>query len=642
MTHLLRTRGVRLIPPLLSPPRKLFCASFNTQRSQIEPLDPDSDRKALSLESRNRSLVDYVEREHFWAAERLRLHLISELAPIDPNPAYERAALAQITFHGRQDLKAFLTWLDLVPDNKVPWRVERGPLTKTRNLLFRTGNPSRNLQLIKEFSLVCAAKGYGRLVWDDLILLMTRFEHAEEATVFFLKYEVALRRYYVRYHPGLVEETANRQRYLLVMWCCNVGWLREAVKLVQNSADYNITQACRWLIDLLRVQNDTEGIALVEECLSRRRNRPDTQTEPALSTKMTTAQRFSDIFTRSSEPSTVIQTHPRSPTPFHSTRSIIEGSGTLRPRSWIASRLKEVKCLLSRRSLVSFRPPGSDLHSFIAHYDVCKAHPRGLFILRKRALTASDPSSHTWLCKEMFYLHESRKFADIVALFGANFRTAFLPPKPWRAIRELADPLADQSRTLHIVPTRLDINRADAWVIWNAIVRLAVHLPAPLPVLDALRFSVVHYSATLTGRQFRAFPTSFTAVLRSLIWAYGEAGAVDRAAAVAGDVSLIGQMHLSNVGLLDELAGVYARTGDVAAATRLLGSLEEMMPRLATYGVMMDAYLQAGFVQEAFELEARMKQKCHYVPGANWRMDATLRALRAAEDALDPEVYIAF
>jgi hypothetical protein len=51
----------------------------------------------------------------------------------------------------------------------------------------------------------------------------------------------------------------------------------------------------------------------------------------------------------------------------------------------------------------------------------------------------------------------------------------------------------------------------------------------------------------------------------------------------------------------------------------------------------MDAYIQAGLVDEALKLEIRMKQKCEYVPGQNWRMDATVNALRAFEEALDPE-----
>ncbi|KAJ7108519.1 hypothetical protein C8R44DRAFT_291896 [Mycena epipterygia] len=590
------------------------------------------------VQARNQSLVDSVQNEHYAAAERLRLHLVSEFAPIEPNPVYERAALAQIRWDGKPDLEAFLTWLHLVPDNQNPSRVERGPFTKTRNMLFRSGNPARHLILITEFSLVCAAKGYGQLVWDDLVPLMTRFQHADKAVAFFLAFEAALLQYHSKHHPSLEVETASRQRNLLIMLCCDAGWLEEAVQLVQDSTAHRIKQACDHLIDLLRAQNDMESVALVEKSRDRRIQdipQPDTETGSDMldpSKKLTTAQHNVNAV----EPLAI--THPPSPNYGFSTRFIIQGSKTLRSRTWIASQLRQVKRMVSRRSLTYYQPPGSNLHSFMAHYDVCKGYPRGLMVLRAKALSASDPCSYVWLCKEMFYLHESRKYADIVALFGANFRPTFLPPKQWLILRGMAKGVAEPWRDAHIVPTRLEISAADAWIIWNALVRLAVYVPEPLPVLGALHHSVVHYSSKLKDNEFRAFPTSYTAVFRSLIWAYGEIREVSRAEAAASDVALIGKTHASNVGLLDELAGVYARTGDVPAATRLLGSLEQLGPRLATYGVMIDAYLYAGLIDEASELELRMKQKCQYVPGVNWRMDATLQALRAAEEALDPDL----
>jgi hypothetical protein len=70
----------------------------------------------------------------------------------------------------------------------------------------------------------------------------------------------------------------------------------------------------------------------------------------------------------------------------------------------------------------------------------------------------------------------------------------------------------------------------------------------------------------------------------------------------------------------------------------VLKLLEELGPRPATYGVLMDAYLHAGLVDEASRIEARLKMKCKHTVGANWRIDATLTALRAAEKARDLEL----
>ncbi|KAJ6588918.1 hypothetical protein B0H19DRAFT_1248507 [Mycena capillaripes] len=550
----------------------------------------------------NQSLVNAVHQENFAAAERLRLHLVSEFATIELNPVYERAALAQIRWDNKQDLHAFLTWLHLVPDNETPSRVQNGPFTKTRNILFRAGTPARNLLLITEFSLVCAAKGYGQLVWNDLVLLMSRFEHAEKAVAFFLSFEAALLRYYAKYHPGFVEEMGSRQRYLLIMLCCDAGWLEEAVQVVQKSEAYYIHGACKRLLSLLRARDDSANVALVEEYLHRRRLPSDAA--------------------------------PTEPQQMYSIRSIIEGSGVPRPRTWIASQLREVKRLISRRALGRHTPPGNILHQIMANYDACKGYSRGLSTFQKRALSRSDPTSYTWLSKEMYYLHQSAKFVDILTLFAANFHVAFIPPGPWNIIRKIFTP-RHSSRHVNKVPAKLNISPANAWVVWDALVRLSVFAPNPLRVLEELHHSIVHYSSTLTDSQFRAFPTSYTAVFRSIVRAYGELSAVDKAVAAASDLAMIGKLHATHVVVLDELAAVHARAGNVRAATQLLEALEKLGPRVATYGLLMHAYLQAGLVEEASRLAARMRQKCHYVSGdGNWRMDATLAALQVAEDAL--------
>ncbi|KAJ7666167.1 hypothetical protein DFH06DRAFT_1323300 [Mycena polygramma] len=544
----------------------------------------------------NRSLVNLVHQENYDAAERLRLSLVSDLVTIEPNPAYERAALAKIRWDNKQDLQGFLTWLHLVPDNKNPARVVNGPLTKTRNVLFRAGVPARNLLLITEFSLVCAVKGYAELVWDDLVPLMSTFEHADKAVAFFLSFEAAYRQYWFKYHPGRAEEAVSRQRHLLIMLCCDAGWFEEAVQIVLDSSAYRIPTALRQLLQLLRARNDAANVTLLEDFLRRQRDKIAPESAP------------------------------------YSTPAVIANYGAPRPRTWIASQLRGVKRLISRRGLVSHTPPGNILHQVMANYDACKGYPHGLSTLQKRALSRSDACSYVWLSKEMFFLHQSSKFAEILALFDANFHVTFLPPKPWRIIRKFDNP----RKPAHSVPDKLTISPADAWVVWNALVRLSVQARRPLPLLNELRLSLVHFCAPLTDRQFRAYPTSYTTVFRSIVAAYGTLSRVDKAIAAAGDLIVIGKPHPEDVRVADELAAVHARAGNAPAAMQLLRSLEELgPPRVAMYGLVMDGFLQAGLVHEASELATRMRLKCKYVSGGgNWRMDATLAALKTAEDAL--------
>ncbi|KAJ7927602.1 hypothetical protein B0H13DRAFT_1971093 [Mycena leptocephala] len=652
MTHILRTRGlIKIFTAGFRVSRDIYGRSLGTRSKRlppaaflsttvkhVEPVEPverdlpegqtSCASQTRDAESLNQALVDAVQQENFTSAENIRLRLVSEFGTIDPNPAYERAALAQIRWDNQQDLHAFLTWLQLVPDNEDPSRVENGPLTKTRNILFRRGTPARNLLLITEFSLVCAAKGYGQLVWDDLVLLMGRFQLAQQAVEFFLSFEAKLLEYYSKYHPGLVEETASRQRYLLIMLCCDAGWLGKAVQIVQDSTRYRTISACERLLELLQARDDKTNVALVKQCLLRQR----AMAAPLLPDppkKSSIASRISDFVGAGSEFRKVTQ--------YYSTRSIIDGHMEPRSRTWVAKKLREVKSLIARRALVAHASPGNSLHQIFAHYEACKGYPRGLSTLQKKALARSDPCSYIWLCKEMFYLHQCRKYADIVALFLKNFFVTFLPPEPWHILRRMASP-SEPLRSVHKVPKLMKISRADAWVIWNALIRLSVLAPEPLPVLEELHHSLVHFSSQLTDRQFQAFPTAYSAAFRSIIWAYGELAEIDKAAAAAGDLALIGKLEPTNVVVFDELAGVYARAGNVPAATRVLKLLEELGPRPATYGVLMDAYLHAGLVDEASRIEARLKMKCKHTVGANWRIDATLTALRAAEKARDLEL----
>jgi hypothetical protein len=74
--------------------------------------------------------------------------------------------------------------------------------------------------------------------------------------------------------------------------------------------------------------------------------------------------------------------------------------------------------------------------------------------------------------------------------------------------------------------------------------------PHALPLLQELHYSAVHFTTQLTGRQFRAFPTSYTAVFRSIVW----------------------KLDLASVGVFDELAGVHALARNVPTATQLLES----------------------------------------------------------------------
>ncbi|CAK5262010.1 unnamed protein product [Mycena citricolor] len=537
----------------------------------------------------NELLALCIENNQLNRAERIRKRLAKQSLAIIPNALYEGAALEQIRFHGKQSVREFLAWIRLVPDNLQPECVRDVPLTRTRDLLLHTGAPARNLHLITLFSLVCAEKGYGALVWDDLVRLMTGYQHPDKAVSFFLEYEKALVAYYTRYQPSRAAEISRKQRHLLVQLCCDAGWLAEAAGVVRDSPGMRLTRSCERLVGLLQGQEElSEEMAVIQRHLRRH----------------------------------------RAPKPL-STGAIVKGVTAPMPREWMATELREVKAALSNRSLAMDESPGNSLHSFMVNYRASQGHPRGLTILRNRAVSLSDGASYVWLCKEMFFLRESRRFADTVTLFNDNFDSTFLPAAAWHPLLQHASSLS-RNPPLAKVPSRLAITPADAWIIWHALIRLSARLESPLNILRTLHYSAAHYSSQLSRQQFCAYPTSYVAVFRSLVAAYGRLGRVEDAIAAAGDVLVIKQLHPSNVGIADELAGVHARCGDIQAANRMLDGLEALGPRPASYGLIMDAYLDKGLTEEAFKLESRMMKKIRYIPGKNWRLDKTLTRLEAS------------
>ncbi|KAJ7688775.1 hypothetical protein B0H14DRAFT_3533115 [Mycena olivaceomarginata] len=146
--------------------------------------------------------------------------------------------------------------------------------------------------------------------------------------------------------------------------------------------------------------------------------------------------------------------------------------------------------------------------------------------------------------------------------------TAFCLPLPHPVhLRRACPPQWSPSPT-HFYSIRAIIEGSTALTHGSyTLVRLSVSVvadPHALPLLQELHYSAVHFSAQLTGRQFRAFPTSYTAVFRSIVW----------------------KLDLASVG----------------GVRRAGGSPCELGPRLAAYGVMMDVYMQAGLVDEALKL----------------------------------------
>ncbi|KAF7319029.1 hypothetical protein HMN09_00239100 [Mycena chlorophos] len=546
----------------------------------------------------NQTLVHTVEKENYAGAERIYRRLVSECIPIRKHPAYERAALEQIRRLDKQDLRGFRLWLKLVPDNPNPHRVEGGPLTKTRNHLFRSGNPAGQLKLLSQFALIAARKGYSKLVWADAVALMVQFQERTKAVAFFRALEAARHRYFKTYFPVSAQNVASNQRKTLIHIFCAAGWLDDAVELVRDSQTLQIGAAALKLVDLLRARGRTE------------------QAEAVLS------------YLPAKMPQAV------------SAKAVIEGRASVPARATIALQLRQLKNLISKRALVPNRSPASHLHSFMAHYRATTNSSPGFWILRRRALAERDGCSYHWLVKELFYLRLCHRHSDVVSVFCANFWKGFLPEREGAMLRELAAREAEPKLLSACAPKKLNIKPTDAWLVWNSMVRLVVGLPRPerLPTLELLRYSVAQYISQVPDTTFNPTPAAYPTVFRSIIWAYGELGDLDGAVSTTRDLELIGKSHhvMEALRLQDELAAVYARHGHVDSVNKLLDALDAHSPRLQTYGLVIDAYLQASRPDLAAEIVTRMKIRCRFISGDNWRLDRSLAAVEAAFPHREP------
>ncbi|KAF7316233.1 hypothetical protein MIND_00141900 [Mycena indigotica] len=571
---------------------RTFLNSRTSLRVAIDGL-PGRNPKSLIAQRRarvwddNETLVHTVQKENFAGAERLHERLVAACLPIRPHPAYERAALAQIRHPEARNLDNFRTWLDLVPESRNPHRVEGGPFTKTRDLLFRSGSPAEEIPLLSLFCLVCAEKGYGKLVWKDIVALLVKFEEPGNAVAFLRSFGEARLRYYTKHQPHHAAWIASRQREALIRTCCTAGWFGEAVDLIKDSTSLEIGSAARHLLQVLDNKNQKDLISVVLAHLP-----------PKISLAF-------------------------------STKAIIDGWTSPLPRAAVAAQLRHIKNLISRRALIASRLPASHLHAFLAQYEAAKGYSYGLAALRRRALLKSDNTSYIWLTKELFYLQQMGRHADVISLFYANFSSFIIPRKEGLILHQLAVLSANPQLLSHSVPLKLRIKPSDAWLIWNALIRISIQLPPEtrLETLFSLRHCFGQYAAALPDHVFRATPTSYTAVFRSLVWAYGQLGDVASAFSAAHDITLIGKTHETNVVLLDELVTIHARRGDFDSVTELLDSLDSFGPRVQPYGRVIDAFLQARLVDLALEIETRMKEKCEYIPGANWRLDRSISRL---------------
>jgi len=172
----------------------------------------------------------------------------------------------------------------------------------------------------------------------------------------------------------------------------------------------------------------------------------------------------------------------------------------------------------------------------------------------------------------------------------------------------------------------IKLSKHDCWVVYKAIIMLAVNLPCPHAIIQAL---YTEYLANTTP------PRGSSHVFASFIWAFAYSGSLQEAAMIPGDMHKKGLVP--NIRHDVMLAWAYARAGDAVKAMWLLTTIEHsirnngkngpVMPQLVVYSRVIEGFLQAKLFVQAKEVEKRMREAVPYSRGLNRHMDKVLDSL---------------
>lgn len=188
---------------------------------------------------RSTQLVRLVALKQYAAAERLRVQMEGTETPILPHKIYEQAAVnALMRGTSETRLAALRSWISLYPNlnefSKGSNNQRSQPLRHIRNELFHAGAPASNMHIILPFSLLCAEKGYYRLISRNVLSLLPQSVPADAGKAFLLAWEQS------RLAWDIEAGIQDAQHHILyrqdsVHNCCDCGWSDEALELCETA-----------------------------------------------------------------------------------------------------------------------------------------------------------------------------------------------------------------------------------------------------------------------------------------------------------------------------------------------------------------------------------------------------------------------
>ncbi|KAF8068708.1 hypothetical protein FPV67DRAFT_1668779 [Lyophyllum atratum] len=651
-----KTRG--LIHGWTIAPRR--CSSNSAIKHLISGTSPTSwlyDEPTQVQESpqlSNATLVSLVKEDKIGAADRLRLQLVERGVDIEHHPIYEQAAIANLRWADpEQCLAHFTTWFSLVPeyDQSNP-PSHPGPFKEARRILIRSGSPSGRLPLILRFGIMCASKGYLQPMFDEILPIVVRFASADAGVRWLYDMERAAVQYQSTHYPREAEETARRYRNFAIEICCEAGWLDHAMSLVELERNFTLSnRTYTLLIQALEDGGRRDVIKTVERHMNydkSRLNLGDLKSMPFNLSRPTADVTGVDIPQRSLPPSPVTRSTPHPGAATAHSLIAEEFKRTAKPvisRQGVAAQLRFFKSTHRTRT----SPNPLQIIHFLSAFKTVGGSHRVIRWLRHRALSGGKHYNIAWMKAELRYHNNERNYAEVLRLYMTYFDTKL--PLPGIFTHTLLRIAAQQQLCVRPAPFPKYVLR-DRWLVLKPLIRLALGLPWPLATMQALYAS--YRAAT---RDVRTPNREAYEVLSTFVGAFGACGSPEDARGVLGDSEGGAGGGMPYLRQVETMAGVLAGAGRVEEAMGLLGRIEAgaddkrkgtrrgkgmrvrgydgkvevALPRLTTYGRMIEGFTAAGLLEPALEVERMMKMRFEYEYGVNKRLDGALKGLWALE-----------
>jgi pentatricopeptide repeat protein len=302
-------------------------------------------------------LARLVEEQRWEDAERIRKEMVESGFSIDPDAAYQQAALHVLRSSGlaKQGLAdAFVAWYSLIPLAK--YSTHRASTNIQRTLFTELLRSQLDLDTIIRFSLISASKGYAGTVAADVIPFVFRAAHPSISAEFLSTF-VREARNYIATHVESETKPGNwaRRRYSGRL----AYWYSMAIRTHYTAGRFPDGRA-------LVAQAEAAGIRL---------------------TKFTTTLVAGNVQHRD-----------------FSTK-IDDVSSLSTPTTPYASMHAMGSRLLQMRTAIASSPPPlpSAIAAFLADYRAANGRPRALRKLRSLAHNTSFSAFSNWVLGEMIY-----------------------------------------------------------------------------------------------------------------------------------------------------------------------------------------------------------------------------------------------